>query len=179
MSWRPVVTIAAGTDFYGDPRGDELCVVARGRAVPSDLCRTASMRAHAVHANIRGNAVLVDEAAVFVHTGQWTINPRSMREIPTAPLPGKSTRWTTDRRLLKDDHVLWFDGVPVTTLVRTTADLLMAPPARAVPAVLALLRHGVETHEVIDFLGDRFRGRDTWAAIQLIAQLAVTGVSYR
>lgn len=179
MEWSPVMGIVKGTDFYGDPRGDELCVVAPERAVPADLCAVPGMRARAVHAHIRGHAVLVDHAAVFVHTGRWTVNPRTLWEVPTAPLPGRSTRWTTDRRLLKEDHVEWPGGVPVTTPVRTAADLLMLKPERSVLGVLELLRHGVDADEVIDFMGERFRGRDTWDASRLIAQLAVTGVRTR
>lgn len=77
-----------------------------------------------------------------------------------------------DRRLLKDEHVDTFGGVPVTTPIRTTADLLCQKPERAVPAVLVMLRHGVAAPDVVDFMGERFRGRDTWSASRLIAQLA-------
>lgn len=173
MDWQPVVSVNKGP-LYQDPRGGEICVVARGHAVPADLCATPGLRAQAVIAHVRSRAVLVDHAAVFVHTGLWTVNPRTIRQIPTAPLPGRSTRWTSDRRLLKDDHVVRLGGVPVTTMVRTAADLLCLDPDRGIPGVLALLRAGLDGDDVVDFLGDRFRGLRTGKISLLCEQLSAS-----
>lgn len=173
MDWSPVLTIAKGP-LYHDARGGEICVIARGHAVPRDLCATSSMRANAVIAHVRSRAVIVDEAAVFVHTGLWPISPATLRQIPTAPLPGRSTRWTTDRRLLKDDHVQYLGGVPVTTMVRTAADLLFKDAERGITGIVALMRAGLCGYELSDFLGDRFRGFPTGRISLLAEQLAVT-----
>jgi len=173
MEWQPVLAITKGP-LYHDLRGDELCPVAYGKAVPRDLCRTSAMRALAVAAHVRGRAVLVDEAAVFVHTGLWTINPAVLRQVPTAPLPGQSTRWTTDRRLLKDDQVIFLGGVPVTTPARTAADLLFADDERGIAATIALYRAGLEPSELQELLGERFRGFPTDRISRLAEHLAVT-----
>lgn len=173
MEWSPVLMVEKGP-LYGDPRGDELCVVARGHAVPRDLCATKAMRAQAVSVHVRSRAVIVDEAAVFVHTGFWPINPRTVRQIPTAPLPGQSTRWTTDRRLLKESHVEYVGGIAVTTMVRTAADLLFKDLEHGITGTVALMRAGLSGDEIDEFHGDRFRGYPTGRIRFLTEQLAVT-----
>lgn len=167
-----MTAIELGTPFFGDPHSPILCLVGNDHAVPTDLCQSPALRANAVARRLRSPAVLVDESAVFVHTGRWTIDPLSLRSVPTAPLPGKSTRWTTDRRLLKDHHLTQIGSAYVTTMARTAADLLVLPPERALPGIVHLLRHGVDVREVREILGQRFRGRDSWQASQLIGQIA-------
>ncbi|MBM9433384.1 hypothetical protein [Flaviflexus equikiangi] len=178
MDCSPIITVSLDDPLYHDPRED-LVVVSRDHAVPRDLCQTPAMRARAVYAHVRSRAVLVDESAVFVYTGVWTINPRVIRQLPTAPLPGRSTRWTSDRRLLKDDHIVFFGEVPVTTMVRTAADLLYQPPLRAVTSILPLLRAGLDPGDVIEFMGERFRGHPTDDASRLIEQLGATVARHR
>ena len=165
-------TYRVGDPFYGDPRSPDLCMVGTDLVVPADMCSTPALRASAVASSLSGDAVQVDETAVFVYTGLWAINPRVLRMIPTAPLPGKSTRWTSDRRLLKEHHIEKIGHGYVTTRERTAADLLHLPHERGVTALIPLVRDGLDLDLVQEILGDRFRGVSSRRASQMMEQIA-------
>lgn len=178
MEFAPVTEIELGAAFHGDPRIGDMCILGPDHAVPQDFCATPELRATAMAATLRSPAVLADESAVFVYTGFWTINPLALREIPCAPLPGKSTRWTTDRRLLKDHHIVHIGRAHVTTMERTAADLLHQPLDRTLPALILLLKAGLNVDGVRQVLGERFRGRDSWFANRMMAQIAQNATQY-
>lgn len=140
--------------------------------IAADLAIYPTYRAQALSRELGRPAVLVDASAVYVHTGIWIMNPLSYRMVPCAPLPGRSTRWTTDRRLLKAEHVMDYGNAVVTTPVRTLADLVWIGDIDLILAALAA--YGPATppmDELRACMGQRFRGTHTDSRLTLVAEL--------
>lgn len=171
MEISPLVTIDLDSPLACQD-ADDVVPLGPTRALAADLAAHRGIRCSALADLLPGPAVLVDDAAVFVHTGVWVNNPRGQVMPRCAPLPGKSTRWTSDRRLLRSEDVIRWDEGAVTTPARTCADLLFADPSPlSIGGILALLRQGLEESEVKGILGRTFRGRDSARAIELLDQI--------
>lgn len=168
----PVTRVDLTEPLFRDAHAGPWEILAPGHAIARDLSFTPSLRAAALGPLLPGPAVLADDSAVWVHTGRWVTSPL-IRALPhCAPLPGKSTRWTTDRRLLKADDVVILGGYPVTTPARTAADLLAVRPLEsAAVGVRALMIAGLSHKEVSRRLGSFFRSRSSGPMRELSRQI--------
>lgn len=151
-----------------DPDASEIVCLSPGAAIASDLAQSPRMREEALVPLLPGPAAFVDETAVFIHTGVWTVNPRGLALPQCAPLPGASTRWATDRRVLRPGDVT----SRTTTMSRTIADLLhRRDPSRTMTPIRRLFDAGETLDGVLAVLGTHFRGQPTSDLTELARQL--------
>lgn len=164
----PLTNIDIRTAIMKDPGASEVVLLAPDAAIATDLAQSPGLREQALIGLLPGPAAFVDETAVFVHTGIWTINPLALSRPQCAPLPGASTRWATDRRVLRESHVVG----RTTTMARTIADLLhRRDPVRFVAPILRLIEAGADVEEALSVLGTHFRGQPTSDLRQMLRQI--------
>ncbi|MDO5723202.1 MAG: hypothetical protein Q4P33_02220 [Flaviflexus sp.] len=168
----PITRVDLTAPMFHHPHEPAWVPLAPGHAIAADLATTPALRAAALGPLLPGPAALADESAVWVYTGRWIMSPL-VRGLPRcAPLPGRSTRWTSDRRLLREDDIVILGDYPVTTMTRTAADLLACRPRdTALVGVVALMRLGVTHREISARLGDHFRTQPTGVMREISRQL--------
>lgn len=170
----PITRVDLTAPLFHHPHEPAWVPLAPGHAIAADLATTPGLRAAALAPLLPGPAALVDEAAVWVYTGRWIVSPLTTGLPRCAPLPGRSTRWTSDRRLLHEDDITVLGDYPVTTMTRTAVDLLACRPRQiALVGVLALMRMGVTHREISARLGDHFRTQPTATMRELSRQLGM------
>jgi hypothetical protein len=136
-----------------------------------DLLQDPAWRARSLAGVLVAGATLARSTAVWVHTGLH--RPRVVEVLVPQGLRVHAPHLRVHTHHTVATDVVVLGGVPVTSLVRTAADLARwSSPEQAREQIAALVGVGLDPHEVLAHLAGRAGGPGTARARALLAGLA-------
>lgn len=152
--------------FRADREAGRVRSIFRGAYVRSDVPDSTRLRAAAARLILCERAVVVDRSAAWLHgidcrePAELDLPPRLEVVVRRGAAPSRRREILGGERDLADEDVMVVDGVPVTTPVRTAADLGCRRGRAAALAVLdAFAHHHGITAADLELAARRFRRR--------------------
>jgi hypothetical protein len=150
----------------------------KGVFVAAQVPDSLMLRAQALHLVVPEDAVIVDWTAVWLYTG--VLPPNQHLAVPPVSVFRPRGRGrlrnglcSSGERSLTPDDVVTFEGLTVTTPIRTAWDIgRLAPRDMAIGALDALLRMGDFSHEQLLAGVERFRRQRGVVQLRALAPLA-------